>query len=123
MSTREQGNLGERIAEVYLTRKGYRILARQWKTKLGEIDLVAENNREIVIIEVKTRWTSEFGEPAEAVDAEKRMRLSRMAELYLRSSGFEGRPCRIDVVGISMDQVVRKARIRHIQDVLANQPY
>lgn len=123
MSTRELGNLGERIAEAYLARKGYLILARQWKSPLGEIDLVAEKDQQIVIIEVKTRWSDAFGHPEEAVNADKRKRLARLSELYLRSAGFIDRPCRIDVLGIRMDDVKRIARVRHYQDILANQPF
>ena len=73
------GGRGERAAERFLRRKGYRILGRNVRLAVGEIDLIAEENGVIVFVEVKTRRGEAAGHPVEAVDEEKQRRLTRLA--------------------------------------------
>jgi len=100
---RELGELGEALAERLLRSKGYRILARNHRTRLGEIDLVCRDRDTIVFVEVKARTSDAFGSPADAVGSTKRSRLRRLAEEYLAGRGEEDRPVRFDVVSVRLD--------------------
>lgn len=94
------GREGEETAAAYLVAHGYRILERNLRFRSGEIDLVAEESGYLVFVEVKTRTGSGFGTAAEAVTAEKRRRLVRLAALYLARLGGAPPPCRFDVVTV-----------------------
>ncbi len=101
---RGRGQEWEGLAEKHLKKAGYRILDRNVRTKVGEIDLVAEENGVLCFIEVKGRRGTGFGLPEEAVDAEKQSRIFRAAEAYLQSRRLGDRPCRFDVVAILQDE-------------------
>ena len=83
-----------------LERRGYAILARRYRTRYGEIDIVARDGETTVFVEVKARTTDEFGSAAEAVTLWKQRRLVRMARDYLGRNGLTNRPSRFDVVAI-----------------------
>ena len=100
---RGRGQEWESLAERHLKKAGYRILDRNVRTKVGEIDLVAEENGILCFIEVKGRRGTGFGLPEEAVDAEKQRRIFRAAEAYLQSRRLADRRCRFDVVAILQD--------------------
>ena len=89
----------EAIAAEHLQALGYRLRARNFRCKLGEVDLICEDGRTIVFVEVKARRGGRFGSGAEAVDARKQARLLRIAEAYMAREGE--RPCRFDVVVVS----------------------
>ena len=99
----QTGLRGEEIAARALEVRGYRILARRYRTRAGEIDLVAEDGTTLVFVEVKARRSGEFGEPVEAVTWRKQHRIVAMAADYLARTGQAERPVRFDVVGIAMD--------------------
>lgn len=94
------GFLGENLAVSELTRRGYAILDRRYRTRHGEIDIVADDGGTIVFVEVKARATGEFGSAAEAVTPYKQRRLASMAVDYLARRRLSDRPCRFDVVAI-----------------------
>ncbi len=96
------GARGERAAESFLTRRGYRIVERNYRTARGELDLVAYHGDVLVIVEVKARSTDRFGGAREAVDRRKRMRLTRLALGYLQRRARRPLTCRFDVVTIDM---------------------
>jgi putative endonuclease len=96
----EFGKDGENIAVRELERRGYEILARRYRTRHGEIDVVADDAGTVVFVEVKARATDEFGTAAEAVTAHKQRRLASMATDYLARNRLTDRPCRFDVVAI-----------------------
>jgi putative endonuclease len=83
-----------------LERRGYAILARRFRTRLGEIDIIARDGETLVFVEVKARRSLRYGGPAEAVNWAKRQRLERMALQYLAAVGGAGRRCRFDVVSV-----------------------
>jgi len=97
------GKLGEDLACVELERRGYAILARRYRTRAGEIDIVARDGETLVFVEVKARAGRAFGDPAEAITPLKRRRLGRMALDYLARLPRAPGPCRFDVVAILMD--------------------
>ena len=94
------GSEGEEAAARHLASLGYTVLARRFRTRRGEIDLVAQDGDTLVFVEVKSRSAAGFGRPAEAVDARKRSRLRRAAEVYLLRHGGGDRPCRFDVLEV-----------------------
>lgn len=110
------GRKGEAAAARFLRRSGYRILARGDALLGGEIDLVALDGRAVVFVEVKTRRAAEAGHPAEAVDADKQRRLTRVAVLWLRRHHMLDRPARFDVVAVTWPEDARKPRIEHFRN-------
>jgi putative endonuclease len=90
----------ERLAEKHLKAAGYRILDRNFVTRVGEIDFIARDGKTLCFIEVKGRHGLGFGMPAEAVTAEKQRRIFRAAEAYLQRERPERASCRFDVVSI-----------------------
>lgn len=97
------GRRGEDLAVKELRRRGYRILDRRWRCRLGEIDVVARDGDTLVVVEVKARSGSEYGAPVDAVDREKRRKLLRLARTYLRARGLKEAEVtvRFDVVGVT----------------------
>ncbi len=77
------GQCGEDIASEYLKKKGYKILERNYKNKIGEIDIVAKYKEDLVFVEVKTRSSDKFGTPAEAVTYYKKQRIVNCTKYYL----------------------------------------
>ncbi len=98
--SRGVGQRWEALAERKLKAAGYTILDRNFRTRLGEIDLVAEENGILCFVEVKGRTGPRFGAPAEAVTSEKRRRIARAARVYVLRRRLGERPCRFDVVSI-----------------------
>ncbi len=101
MNKRAQGASGEDIAAAFLTRRGYRILRRNFRCRFAEIDIIAEQDKTVCFIEVKSRCSDRAGSAAEAVDGAKQQRIARAAQLYLQQQGREDSPARFDVVTIS----------------------
>lgn len=95
------GREGEDLAANYLTRQGYRILERNYSTRLGEIDLIALDKDEIVFVEVKTRTNDAYGSPEHAVNRRKQSRMVKAALGYIKSRKLHQVPCRFDVVAVS----------------------
>jgi len=92
------GQASESRAESFLRQKGYRILAWNLRTSLGELDLVAEDAGVLVFVEVKARTTGAFGGAVLAVDRRKQAKLIRLASQYLAQRHLMERACRFDVV-------------------------
>jgi putative endonuclease len=96
------GKIGEDLACLELKRRGYAILARRYRRRGGELDIVAKDGSTIVFVEVKARESDIFGRGVEAVTATKRRRIVRIALDYLARHGMTESPCRFDVVSIRM---------------------
>jgi putative endonuclease len=94
------GRVGEQAAAEYLERAGMRILARNWRCSAGEIDIVAAERRMLVVCEVKTRSSTRYGTPLEAITRAKQRRLRRLAVCWLAANGVLFHEVRIDVVGL-----------------------
>ena len=112
------GRRGEELAADFLRRQGYRILETNARSRLGEIDIVADapgnGEKPLVFIEVKTRRSATFGSPLEAVASRKQHRLIRLAEAYLQQNPrLSKRVCRFDVIGIVIDRG-DQPKIEHI---------
>ena len=95
------GREGERVAEQFLKRKGYKLVERNYRCPVGEIDLIALDRRVIVFVEVKTRSGHGFGTPSEAVARWKQKKMIQTAMFFLNQKRLHNRDARFDVVGIS----------------------
>ena len=93
------GAAGEDQAARWYLEQGYRVVARNWRCREGELDLVVRRGRQLVFVEVKARRTDRFGAPAEAVTIDKQRRIRRVARRYLADTGERG-TLRFDVVSI-----------------------
>ena len=103
---RETGTRKEELAADFLTRRGVKILERNFRCRQGEIDLIGRDGRYLVFFEVKYRKTARNGIPAEAVGYVKQQRIRYTAQFYLYSRHYqEDMPCRFDVVSILGDQI------------------
>jgi len=92
------GQKGEDKAVRYLTKKGYKVLTRNYRCKYGEIDIIAEDNGTLVFIEVKARTSDIFGQGFEAVTKPKQQKLAKTAMHYMSENGEM--PARFDVISI-----------------------
>ena len=109
------GQEGEAEAERYLRKKGYRIVARNVRSSLGELDLVAEDGHVLVFIEVKARRTGRFGGAIHAVHRQKQHKLVRLAAQFLAQRHWMDRSCRFDVVLLEATETAA-LRVEHIQN-------
>jgi putative endonuclease len=113
-SRQRLGTAGEDLACAELERRGYRIIERNYRSRFGEIDIVAQDDDTVVFVEVKTKTSGDFGDPVEEVTPQKQRQIVSMGEEY---HAFRCRPdiqCRFDVV--SVDLSVMPARITLYKD-------
>jgi len=119
---RALGERGERLATAHLQRAGYEVLARNWRCRHGELDIVAADRRALVFCEVKTRVAGGRNGPASALDAigpRKRRRLRMLAREWL-STGSGSRPgrdeLRFDAIGVTVDARGTLVALEHVED-------
>lgn len=94
------GRNGEELAVRYLEEQGYAIVARNYRLRMGEIDIIARDGEFLVFVEVKTRRSSRYGSPFEAVDFHKQQQIIRVARMYLTRHGGDNCAVRFDVVAV-----------------------
>lgn len=94
------GRTGEEQAVIFLKRSGYSIVHTNYKTRIGEIDVIAKDGKVICFIEVKTRSSIRFGIPEEAVSLQKQRQISKSALLFLKQNKLLDNPARFDVVSV-----------------------
>jgi putative endonuclease len=109
------GDVGEAAAVQFLKNKGYSVVERNYRYERGEIDIIAENESELVFVEVKSRHSKAFGTPEDAVTEKKESYLKRTAEGYLFQHHLENRKCRFDVIAVEWKG--EEPQIRHIKNV------
>lgn len=114
----EVGSVGEAIASAFLRGKGYRVIGSNYRTPLGEIDLIARKGRTIVFAEIKTRASSSLGPPCLSVTRKKQLHIVRAAMLYLKARGLLDAAWRIDVVSVKLDHRHRLEWIEHIENAV-----
>lgn len=107
-----EGRLGERIARWTLILSGYRIIENNYRTRYGEIDIVAGHRGDLVFVEVKTKRSKDYGPPEEAVDEKKQRKIARTALMYLvERGGTDDTPCRFDVVTVDLTGLLPRVRV------------
>ncbi len=110
------GVIGEKIAVNYLKKHGYNILARNFKLKCGEIDIIAKDREYICFIEVKTRTSNAFAEPFESVGYKKEEKLFNLAQIWLSIHKADDALCRFDIVSVLLNENFKVKEIKHIKD-------
>lgn len=113
---KELGNLGEQIASEYLEKNRYKILEKNFYCRQGEIDIIAKDKKEVVFIEVKTRTSSKFGKPSEAVTTTKQERMCKSAKYFLYKTNQSNMPVRFDVVEVLIKN--GKFNVNHIKQIM-----
>lgn len=114
--TRSLGQEGEAVAARFLEARGFEILARNLRSRFGEIDLLARDGATLVFVEVKARLGGASGDPPQAaVDARKRTRLARLALNYLAREWLRELSCRFDVVAVTLDPEGRAPQVEHFR--------
>jgi putative endonuclease len=121
MTSRRQqlGAQGEALAEAYLTQAGYEIIAKNWRCRDGELDLIARQAEMLVFVEVRTRRGSRLGTPEESITLAKQARLINLAHTYLADHAQPDDPWRIDVIAIVLNQRHELERLDHIPAAIA----
>lgn len=113
------GQRGEDAAARYLRRQGLRIIERGYDSPLGEIDIIAVDDRTVVFVEVKTRTSIDAGHPTEAIDATKRRRMTQAALAYLKSKRLLQQSARFDVIAITWPTDAHEPTIEHFKNAFA----
>lgn len=118
MKAKDQlGRAGEELAAEYLSAAGYDVLERNWRCPQGEIDLVARDGNTLVITEVKTRSSLDYGHPFEAVTAAKLSRLYLLAAAWIREHPAECSRWRVDAVSVLLPGAEQEPVIEHLKGI------
>ena len=112
MNNIEKGKLGEEIASRYIQSKGGIIIEQNYRTKIGEIDLIAKINGELVFVEVKSRSSINYGYPSEAVNYKKQRKITNVAKYYILDNSLENVSVRFDIIEIYL----KNKKINHIEN-------
>ncbi|EQF25894.1 nuclease-related domain protein [Clostridioides difficile CD160] len=110
MNNKEKGDFGEEIAVNYLLAKGAKILEKNYRLKLGEIDIIANIGNEIVFVEVKSRSNIKYGYPCESVGFKKRKKIVDVAKYYIIKNNLYNTPIRFDIIEVYL----LEKRVNHI---------
>ncbi len=113
-STKEKGTQGEKLAARFLKKGGFKILTRNYRTRFGEIDIVAEDKGRLVFVEVRTLSAAARHSPEETITLKKQQKISRIALAYIQEKGLEDRLARFDVIAIKDSRP--QPTIRHLPD-------
>lgn len=114
---KQLGNWGEAVAAHHLEAKGYAIVARNWRCRHGEIDLVAQAGDELVFVEVKTRRGRGFGTPEEGVTSHKLRKLFELGQHYLLAHDLDDAAWRVDLVAVELDGRGKLLRCEHVPNI------
>ena len=110
------GDRGERAAVKYLKQQGFRIVAKQYRNSYGEVDIIAQDGKTMVFVEVKTRTSTNDGQPFEAVDLRKQEKITRVALAWLKQNKRLEQPARFDVVSILWPDDKGEPQIQHFRN-------
>jgi len=107
------GDSGEDLAAIYLQNIGYKIIAKKFRTRRGEIDIVAVDGDTLVFVEVKTRNNEKFGNPIAQITQKKANRIYQTAEEYIVKQNCRDMDCRIDAICVNMDGEAHDYHVEH----------
>ena len=119
LPARSLGDKGELCAERFLLRQGLVVVDRSYQNSIGEIDLIAVDDRTVVFVEVKTRTTDSAGAPEEAVDDTKQEKIVRTATSYLKHHDLLNCRSRFDVIAVTWPPTHREPSIKHFRDAFS----
>lgn len=112
------GAFGEQLAKEQLVEKGYKILESNFRSRYGEIDIIAQNDKTLVFVEVKTRIGTRFGMPYQAVDFHKLQHLKKASQYYLMLHNYPNLKYRTDVISIILKNDKSIDKIQHFENVM-----
>lgn len=101
----KRGKQGELLAAEFLEKRGLRIACRNFRCPIGEIDIIAWDEKTIVFVEVRSRHSGNYGLPQDSITRSKQRRLTRLGQWYIKQNRLEGKPARFDVVAIDWQRV------------------
>jgi putative endonuclease len=110
------GNYGEDLAENYLKQLGYKIIERNFKCKIGELDIIGKDDSYITFIEVKTRYSNFYGSPCESVTPSKQFKIYKTAQCYIMLKKLYKLNFRFDVVEVILNNIDYNYNIRLIKN-------
>jgi len=110
------GSLGEDLAESYIKNHGYIIIERNFRCKIGEIDIIGKDKEHIAFIEVKARYNDDYGRPAEAVNFYKQNKLYKAAEFYIMKNKLNNYNFRFDVIEVLLKLESNRYELRLIKN-------
>ena len=119
MKRRETGILGEKLAQDFLKKRGYRILETNYRCPQGEIDIVAKHKDSLVFVEVRTKKSLDFGSPEESITPAKKERMRATAAHYQQTHNNLPQLWRIDVAVVELDQKGKLSRIELIENAVS----
>lgn len=112
---KDLGNMGEEKASNFLIQDGYSILARNFRTNQGEIDIIAKKNEEYIFIEVKTRTSIKYGEPIEAINKNKKKHIVNASKYFIYKNKLNNKYIRYDIIEVYINK--KSQLINHIKNV------
>ncbi len=115
---KETGDQGEKLAQKYLRKKGYRILEVNYRCPMGEIDIVAEHKKCLVLVEVRTKSNPNFGSPEESITSAKALHMERTAQFYRQAHPKAPADWRVDLIAIEIDASGALLRLEQLESVL-----
>lgn len=115
--TQPFGRYGEQLAKTYLEQNGYQIVITNWRCSIGEIDIIATQNKTIIFVEVRSRHTDTTEAAFESITQKKQLKMAKLAEAYISEHRLEESNWRIDVIGVAVPRY-GKAIIDHVEDAL-----
>ena len=113
MNNIEKGKLGEDLAVKYLLSKGYKLLARNYRNKIGEIDIIVEKDGIIIFVEVKSRTSTNYGYGYEAVNRRKQEKIINCSHIYCKQNGLYNSQLRYDIIEVYLTKDIK---INHIDN-------
>jgi putative endonuclease len=119
-SRKQVGDRGEEVAARYLEAQGYQIVARNFRWRLGELDIVARQGDVLVFVEVKSQYRGGFGDPETWVTPKKQRQVSLAARRFLQVNEIEDVDCRFDVIAVTFGG--KEPRIHHIENAFWPDP-
>ncbi|MFT4127618.1 MAG: YraN family protein [Gordonia sp. (in: high G+C Gram-positive bacteria)] len=119
----EVARIGEDLAAEYVIGLGWTVLDRNWRNRYGELDLIAADDRRLVVVEVKTRASRTFADPATAVTPDKLQRIRRLTRMWLAQQSGHWSQIRFDIIAIKLDPslpaATERAEVRHHVNIVA----
>lgn len=112
---KEIGRRGEDIAAQYLAAKGWELVARNWSTQLGELDIVANDGLQIIIVEVRTTTSHQYGLGFQSVQYRKQQQVRKLAQQFIQNQRLEHLPIRFDVVSVLLSKDRRFVDLSHLE--------
>jgi len=113
---KKTGNYGENLAVIFLKKKGYKIIETNFRTRFGEIDIIAKKDDQIIFVEVRTKTNINFGAPEESINRKKQEKLILMANQYMSVKKLLHNNFRIDGIFIVIEQ--NNTEIRHLENII-----